>query len=169
MQKRSNMAFWNFWKSNTNGDEKLRHIKTLRGQKSIDIAIANGTNLIIRKVEPFSTVKCKYCIYKNKLTGKEFKIYDFRDEIDYSDDFELVQDWTYEYYNYDFQKEAAYVIPEDIKDGEIVIVDDLIENFLGYHHNQGISERLKSCKAVWKNNDLQIKYNPDIDCIKVVG
>lgn len=163
------MAFWNFWKMKIKGDKKLRKIKTLRGQKSIDIAITNRTNLIIRKVEPFSTIKGKYSIVKNKLTGKESKIYDFRDQRGYSEHFEIVKDWTYEYNNYVFPKEAAHVIPQDIKDGEFVIVDDLIENFLGYQNNQGGSERLKSCRGLWKNNALQIQYNPDIDCIKVIG
>ena len=46
---------------------------------------------------------------------------------------------------------------------------DLIEIFLSYYYNQGGSERLKSCKAIWKNNDLEILYNPNIDCINVVG
>jgi hypothetical protein len=49
------------------------------------------------------------------------------------------------------------------------MVDDLIENFLCHHYNQGGSERLKSCKAVWKNNDLQIQYTPDIYRMRAVG
>lgn len=163
------MAFWDFWRNKNKGDEKIRKIKTIRGQKGIDHAIANGTKLIIRNVKPFSAVKGKYCIVKNKKSGKEFKIYDFRDEKGYSDDYEIIKDWTYEYNNYDFPKEAAYIIPNDIKEGEIVMVDDLIENFLCHHYNQGGSERLKSCKAVWKNNDLQIQYNPDIYHMRAVG
>ena len=163
------MAFWNFWKRKTAGDEKLRRIKTLRGQKSIEIAIKKGNCLIQRKAEPFSVVTGKYCIVKNKTTGMEFKIYDFRDEKGYSDKFETIKDWTYQYHDYNFPKEAAYVIPNDIKDGEIVIVEDLIENFIGYQHNQGNDSRLKSCKAIWKSGDLQIMYNPEIDCVRAVG
>ena len=163
------MTFWNFWKSINKREKSLRKIKTIRGQKGIDNAIANGTKLIIRNVEPFSAVKGKFCIVRNKKSGKESKIFDFRDDRGYSDDFEIVMDWTYQYHSYDFPQEAAYIIPNDIKEGEIVMVDDLIENFLGYHHNQGGSERLKSCKAIWKNNDLQIQYNPDVGCIRAVG
>ncbi len=158
-----------FWKSITKGEESLRIIKTIRGQKGIDNAIANGTKLIIKNVEPFSAVKGKYCIVRNKKSSKESKIFDFRDDRGYSDDYEIVKDWTYQYHNYDFPQEAAYIIPNDIKEGEIVMIDDLIENFLGYHYNQGGSDRLKSCKAIWKDNDLQIQYNPDIDCISAVG
>ena len=126
------MAFWNFWKSITKREESLRKIKTIRGQKGIDKAIANGTKLIIRKVEPFSAVKGKYCIVRNKKSGKESKIFDFRDHRGYSDDYEIVKDWTYQYHNYDFPQDAAYIIPIDIKEGEIVMVDDLIENFLSF-------------------------------------
>jgi hypothetical protein len=163
------MAFWNFWKTKKSEIDNLRKIKTIRGQKNIDKAIANGINLIIKNVEPFSTVEGKFCIVKNKKSGKTFKIYDFRDERGYSDDFEIVQDWTYNYKKHQFPHGAAYVIPEDIKDGEIVFVEDLIENFLSYHYNQGGSDRLKSCKAQWRNNDLIILYNPDVDCLKVIG
>lgn len=162
------MAFWKFWKKN-NRDEKVRKIKTLRGQKKIDNAIAKGTKLIIKNVEPFSTVKGKYCLVQNKKTGKKYRIHDFRDTRSFSKDYEVIQDWTYEYHNYDFPKVAAYVIPNDIKDGEIVRVMDVIENFLSYKSNQGRTERLKSCKAIWKNNDLEIQYNPDVDCIRAVG
>jgi hypothetical protein len=159
------MALLSFW----GRDEKLRIIKTLRGQKSIDSAIAKGATLIFRKVEPFSTVKGKYCIVKNKRYGLKFKIYDFRDRKNNSDEYEVIRDWTYVYHHYDFPQEAAYVVPYDIKEGEIVLIEDLIENFLSYRDNQGGSKRLKSCEAIWKNNDLQIQYDPDRDCAYAVG
>ena len=66
------MAFWNFWKRKTNGNEQLRRIKTIRGQRNIDSAIKKGNYLIDRKVEPFSVVTGKYSIVKKKTTGKEF-------------------------------------------------------------------------------------------------
>jgi hypothetical protein len=147
----------------------LRKITTLRGKKNIEKATNKGLHLLIKKVEPFSTVKGKFCIVRNKKTGRETKIYDLRDSRGYSDDFEKVKDWTYQYHIYNFPEEAAYVVPSDIKEDEIVFIDDLIENFLSYTHNQGGSKRLKGCRAIWKNNDLQILYNPDIDCIRAVG
>lgn len=147
----------------------LREIKTIRGQKNIDDAIANGSKLIIKKVEPYSDVIGKYCIVRNKKSGKESKIYDFRDDRAFSDDFEIVKDWTYQYHHYDFPPEAAYVIPKDIEEWEMVIIDDLIENYLSYYYNQGGSKRLKSCKAIWVNNQLQILFNPNTDRINVIG
>jgi hypothetical protein len=73
------MAIWNFCKSKNREISNLKIIKTIRDQKNIDKAIAQGINLIIKNVEPFSTVEGKYSIGKNKKTGKEFKINDFRD------------------------------------------------------------------------------------------
>ena len=169
MQKNYNMSFWNFWKSKVKAGNLPRKIKTLRGQKNIETAISNGTKLIYRNVEHFAAIKGKFCIVKNKKSGKEQKIYDFRDSRSHSDEYEVVTDWTYQYHDYNFPQEAAYAIPDDIKEGEVVFIDDLIENFLGYHYNQGGTDRLKSSNAVWKNNDLQILYNPDKDCVKVVG
>ena len=163
------MSFWSFWKRTTNKENALRKIITLRGKKNIEKAIEKEAHLIFRKVEPFSTISGKFCIVRNKTTGIKFRIYDFRDNRRWSDKYEIITDWTYIYDDYNFPEEAAYVIPKDIKVGEIVFVDDLIENFHGYMHNQGDSRRLKGCKAIWNNNDLQILYNPKVDCIQVVG
>ncbi len=163
------MALGNLWKRKSNDKVEFRCIKTIRGQKNIDRAIKKGNYLIHRKVEPFSEVIGKYAIVKNKKTGKEYKITDFRDEKGYSDQYEVITDWTYLHHEHNKPKVAAYVIPNDIRDGEIVIVKDLIENFIGYQHNQGIAIRLNSCRAIWKNGDLEIQYDPDIDCISAVG
>jgi hypothetical protein len=45
----------------------------------------------------------------------------------------------------------------------------LIENLPGFDYNQGGSDRLKKCKAVWENNDLIIQYNPKVDCKTIIG
>ncbi len=163
------MSFWKFWKNKSKKRNGLRIIETVRGKEKIEIALKNGFRLINRNVEPFSDVTGKYCFVKNKKTGRKIKLYDFRDERAFSDEYEIVQDWTYQYFNYSFPDEAAYVIPDNIKEDEIVFVEDLIENFLGYYHNQGDSERLKGCKAIWKNNDLQILYIPQVNIIRAVG
>ncbi len=157
--------------SNTDKKEadKLRKIKTLRGKQHIDEAKKKGVLLIYRKAKPFTVTVGKFCIVRNKITGLESKVSDFRDGRDRSNEYEVVQNWKYVYYTYDFPKKAAYVIPNDIKEGEIVFVDDLIENFLAYTYDQGQDERLSSSKAIWKNKDLHILYNPNTDCHRIYG
>ena len=166
------MAFWNFWKKKKIEiveKSDIRIIETLRGIDAIENAKKENKNLLYRKVEPFRVYTGKYCKLRNKLTGISFKIYDFRDSRGWSDKYSIITDWTYSYYNYDFLDEAAYIIPSDIKEGEIVFVKDLIENYIGYSHNQGTDNRLSGYQAIWKNNDLEILFNPEIDSIRAVG
>jgi hypothetical protein len=166
------MAFWNFWKSKKTGNDStkgIRIIKTVRGIDNIERAKKKNKHLLYRKVEPFSVCKGKYCILRDKLTGDSFKVYDFRDSRTWSDKYSIVTDWTYTYRNYDFPDEAAYIIPSDIEEGEIVFVKDLIENYIGYSHNQGAKRRLKGYEARWINNDLEILFNPEINSIRAVG
>ena len=166
------MAFWNFWKSKKIEIEEIsdfRIIETIRGIDAIENAKKENKHLLYRKVEPFSVCTGKYCKLRNNLTRIPFKVYDFRDSRTWSDKYSIITDWTYSYYNYDFPNEAAYIIPNDIKEDEIVFVKDLIENYIGYSHNQGTESRLSGYEAKWKNNDLKILYNPEINCERVVG
>lgn len=163
------MAFWKFLNTGKNLGNNLRKIKTIRGQKSIDKARLKGFNLLHKKVEPFTVTTGKYCLLKNKLFGTKHKIVDFRDSKYYSDKYEIIKDWTYLYHEYKFPPKAAYLIPDDIQEGETVEIEDLIENFLEYTYNQGGSGRLKSARAVWEDNDLKILFNPAKDVIHVVG
>ena len=166
------MAFWNFWKSKKieiDSTSVIRIIETARGIDAIEKAIKENKHLLYRKVEPFRVCTGKYCKLRNKLTGISFKIYDFRDSRGWSDKYSIIKDWTYLYYNYDFPYKAAYIIPSDIKEGEIVFVKDLIENYIGYSHNQGTDNRLSGYQAIWKNNDLEILFNPEIHSIRAVG
>ena len=74
--------------------------------------------------------------------------------------FERVIDWTY-YYPYTFNSPfAAYLIPKDIKTGERVFIEDLIEDYIGASWNQGNTYRLDSCEAIWNGTDLEIQYDP---------
>ena len=166
------MAFWNFWKSkkiDIESTSNIRIIETVRGIDAIENAKKVNKHLLYRKVEQFSVCTGKYCKLRNKLTGTTIKVYDFRDNRTWSDNYSIITDWTYSYYNYDFPDEAAYIIPNDIKEDEIVFVKDLIENYIGYSHNQGVQSRLKGFNAKWKNNNLKILYNPEFNSVRAVG
>jgi len=163
------MGLFNFWKKKSKNGE-MRIIKTIRGKKALQKSNKLKHKIIIRNVEPFQTVSGKYCIVKNKKTGRTQNLYDFRDpRLGFGDDYEIVTDWTYKYVNHEFPNEAAYVIPDDIQEGEVVFIKDLIENLIGHTYNQGGNSRLVSCKARWVNDDLKILYDPDRDVIRIVG
>jgi hypothetical protein len=73
---------------------------------------------------------------------------------------ETVIGWTF-YYPYQFENPfAAYLVPPDIKIGEKVILEDLIEDVVSHTWNQGDTFRLKSCAAVWGGQDFVILHEP---------
>lgn len=157
-----------FWDRNNNSKE-LRVIKTARDKESINMAAKSGFKPLIKKVEPSEEICSKYSVAQNKKTGEIVTIGDFRDSIDSENDFEIVIDWTY-YYPYSFKSPfAAYLIPEDIKIGERVFIEDLIEDYIGASWNQGNTYRLEGCEAIWNGTYLEIQYNPAINRSEFMG
>ncbi len=51
-----------------------------------------------------------------------------------------------------------YLVPVDIKVGERVVLEDLIEDYIGSYIND-IPYRLKQCEAVWNGKDFDIDYD----------
>jgi hypothetical protein len=150
-----------FWDTNKNTQE-LRVIKTARDKNSINVAAKIGFMPLIKKVEPSEKIRSKYSVLQNKKTGEIEIVGDYRDDfyLDENNDFETVIDWTF-YYPHNFKSPfAAYLIPKDIKIGERVFLEDLIEDYIGASWNQGDTYRLKSCEAIWNGSDLEIKYDP---------
>jgi hypothetical protein len=140
---------------NTNG---LRVIKTARDEESINDAARNGFFPLLRKVEKSDEIRSKYAILQNKKTGEIEVIGDFRGGFG-SNDHEMVIDFTF-YYPHNFPSPfAAYLIPRDIKIGDRVFLEDLIEDYIGASWNQGDTYRLESCEAVWNGKDLDIQYD----------
>lgn len=138
-------------------------IKTARNKESINEAAKAGYKLIIKKVEPSSQIRSKYSVVQNINTGEIEVLGDLRVRLDYDNDpnFETIIDWTL-YYPYNFESPfAAYLIPPDLEKGEIVLVEDLIEDIVGSVWNQGDAYRLESCEAIWNGEDLIIQNNPE--------
>jgi len=161
------MAFWN---RNKNSKE-LRVIKTARDKDSINRAAKNGLKPLMKKVEPSAQIRSKYLVYQNTKTGEIEIIGDYRGVIhsDEHNNFEKVIDWTF-YYPHSFKSPfAAYLIPKDIKIGERVFIEDLIEDYIGASWNQGDTYRLESCEAIWNGTDLEIQYDPKSNRSNFIG
>jgi len=145
---------------NKNSHE-FRVIKTARDTDSINKAARNGLRPLIKKVEPSDKIRSKYSVVQNKKTGEIEVIGDYRggNHSDGNSDFEKVINWTF-YYPHNFKSPfAAYLIPIDIKIGERVFLDDLIEDYIGASWNQGDTYRLESCEAIWDGSDFIIQYD----------
>jgi hypothetical protein len=138
-------------------------IKTARNKESINEAALNGYRLIIKKVEPSSRIRSKYSVVQHIETGEIEVIGDLRVRLDYDHDpnFETIIDWTL-YYPYNFESPyAAYLIPPDLKYGQRVMVEDIIEDIVAGIWNQGDAYRLESCEAIWNGEDLIIQNEPE--------
>lgn len=64
---------------------------------------------------------------------------------------------------------AAYLISKDIKIGERVFIEDLIEDYIGASWSQGDTYRLDSCEAIWNGTDLEIQYDPRSNRADFIG
>jgi hypothetical protein len=159
-----------FWEKNKNSNE-LHVIKTARDKESINQAAKNGYRPLIKKIEPSDKIRSKYSVIQNKQTGEIEIIGDYRMGVRMNKEipFETVIDWTY-YYPHTFNSPfAAYLIPKDIKTGERVFIEDLIEDYIGAKWNQGDTYRLESCEAIWNGTDLEIQYDPKANRSDFIG
>jgi hypothetical protein len=162
----------------------LRVIKTARDKDSINRAAESGYRPLLKKVEPSDKIRSKYAVVQNTETGDIEIIGDYRSKLyerndlptrlsrifpDIKNDFEIVIDWTF-YYPHNFKSPfAAYLIPKDIQIGERVLIEDLIEDYIGAQWNQGDTYRLQSCEAIWNGKDLKIQYDPNVNRSDFVG
>lgn len=49
-------------------------------------------------------------------------------------------------------------MPADLKTGEKVFLEDLIEDLVGMVWNQGNAYRLECSEAIWTGHDFEIQY-----------
>jgi len=144
--------------TNRKNANDLRIIKTARDEESINNAARNGFFPLLRRVEKSDEIRSKYAILQNMKSGEIEVIGDFRGGCG-DNDYEMIIDFTF-YYPHNFPSPfAAYLIPRDIKVGERVFLEDLIEDYIGASWNQGDRYRLESCEAVWNGKDFDIQYD----------
>jgi hypothetical protein len=125
----------------------LRIIKTLRGKEEIKNAINSGQKVLKQKVEPLENIRVTDLHIKDKKTGEiTIEPYSIHTLADDDSKYEIVKKATY--YPYKFPPTAAYLLPDDLKIGEKVILEDLIEDIVGASHAWG-TYRLDSAEAVW--------------------
>jgi hypothetical protein len=153
--------------NDNSNDIELRVIKTARNLESINEAVALGFKPLIKKLEPSSEIRTKYCVVQDTVSGKIEVLYDYRSDIE--PNFEIVIDWSF-YYPYHYKSPyAAYLIPNDIKIGERVFLEDLIEDYARASWNQGDTYRLKSCEAIWNGKTFDIQFKPQKKESRFIG
>lgn len=153
------------WNKN---NKYLRIITTARDLNSINKAVKNGFKVVVIKIEPSIKIRTNYSVVQNKITGEVKVVGDLRGSYD-KDEFKTLVDWA-SYYPHNFKSPfAAYLIPLDIKIGEAVFIEDLIEDFIGSSWNQGSNYRLEGCEAIWNGSALEIQYDPTRNIHEFIG
>ncbi len=155
-----------FGKSSQNPNH-LRVIKTARTFKKINAAAQEGFRPLVKPVIPSPDIHEMVAVSQNTITGEIMLSGDCRYPFD--EGYECVVPYTC-YYPYHFpQPYAAYLIPADLKEGEQVWIEDLIEDIVAVFGNQGYQPRLKSCEAVWENGNFRILFDPEKDAEVWIG
>lgn len=148
-------------KSSPNNPKEYRVIKTARSLKAINKAVKKGFNPILKRVEPSKEIQSKYTLFQSTETNKIELVVDARavHRLEKNPNYIKVIDTTF-YYPYNFKSPfAAYLVPPDLKEGEVVYLEDLIEDLIGFKWNQRVTHRLSSCEARWNGKDFDILYD----------
>ncbi len=138
-----------------NDNRAIRVIRTARTEEDINQAAREGYFPLVKKVSPSPEIRSKFAVYQNPKTGEISVVGDYRaarggDEV---------IEFTF-YYPHNFPSPfAAYLIPPGLQIGEVVILEDLIDDLIGGRWNQGDVYRLKSCEAEWNGKDFIIHYD----------
>jgi len=149
--------------------KELRIIKTARSIEDANNAADMGFIPLVKKLKPLKKLFNTVGVFRNKKTNRleeaeGYVVFHRGGMISYEDEseWELVVPF-YKYYPYKFDNDyAAYLIPHDIKKGEKVVLEDLIEDYYGgsfwSHHI-----RVESLQAIWTGDDFSILYDPETD------
>lgn len=151
-----------------NLENNIRVVKTARNKEAINEAAEQGFWPLVKPVIPSPHIKSKFAVLQDKGTGKIEVAADYR-LINAYPNMETVIDFTY-FYPYQFESPfAAYLVPQDIAIGEIVFLEDLIEDVVGASWNQGDAYRLNGCKAVWDGKEFVLVIEPNQAYNNIVG
>ena len=140
---------------------KWRVIKTARTVEAINKSAKEGYFPLITKVGDLSLFRSKCLFSQNLKTGEITAVVsDFRSfggflkEDDPNQKHFRFDKPTYKY-EYDIPF-AAYMIPNDLNIGEIVFIEDIIEDYMDTYWNQGNVTRLMQGEANWTGEEFKI-------------
>lgn len=142
-----------------------RVVKTARTAAAINEAARKGSRPLIRPVKQSEEIWARLLVFQNPDTG----------EVEESGDLRYIPSGMEEaldlkFYPHSFPSPyAAYLIPPDLKPGDEVWLEDLIEDVVGATWNQGPQFRLDACAAVWNGEDFELQYDSDQDIEVYIG
>lgn len=142
-----------------NNPNNLRVIKTARTEESINAAAREGFRPLLKAVEPSKEIHHLVAVYQNRITGEIELSSDQRWEWQ-GEGYELVLPFRL-YYPYQFPTSfAAYLVPPDLEEGEVVWLEDIIEDIIAVFGSQGYHPRLEAYEAIWTNGNFKVLFDP---------
>ncbi|HIA18878.1 MAG TPA: hypothetical protein EYN03_08985 [Planctomycetes bacterium] len=152
---------WMKLKQQNESNGGLTVIKTARTAEEINSAARKGVFPLVKLVQPSEQIRSKFAVMQNQKTGEIEVIGDYRalSDLDSNSDYEMVIDFTFVYPLSVPSPFAAYLVPKDLAVGERVLLEDLIEDYVGASWNQGDVYRLEACEAIWNGDDFDIQYS----------
>lgn len=150
--------------------EGLRIIRTARSKEAINEATKKGYWPLVKPVVRNPEIKSKLAVIQNPETGEIEVLADYRgNKLINGKPANTVIDFTY-YYPYHFENPyAAYLIPSDLKVGEKVFIEDLIEDIIGSRWNQSDCYRKPHCEAIWDGKDFELPEGLATDVNTMIG
>ena len=134
-------------------------VKTARNLATMVDGQVRGYRLAFRRCGQHGTIGSKYIVYQHNSTGELWWSVDYRSEIPdrgAAHEWTLVADWFFHRADLPFPL-AAYLVPQGLKRGQRVLLEDLIEQVGVEYWNQGDSHRLLSSVAVWNGDDFELE------------
>lgn len=140
----------------------VRTIRTARTEEEINRAAREGYFPLVKRVKQSKKIRSKFAILQSKTTGEIEVIGDFRGGSRL-ENAKMVIDFT-SYYPHNWPSPyAAYLLPPDLKKGERVFLQDLIEDHVQARWNQGDAFRMQSCHATWNGEDFVLHPSDTIE------
>jgi hypothetical protein len=132
-------------------------IHTGRTEKSINKATKQGLRIVLVDVTPSPQVYDTLFLFQNTASGEIAARGDVRGV---PSGWEHIRSTTH--YPYQFPSPiAAYLVPPDLPKDTRVWLEDVIEDILAAHGNQGHNPRLASAEAIWNGNTFEIQFDKD--------
>ncbi len=152
-------------------DKDLPVIRTARTRVEINLGAMIGERPLVKRVEPTNGRITSFMqVWQNRVSG-EISV---QSDVRYPGFHENPEDWTLVLENLQYDETlhlpepfAAYLVPPDLVVGELVWLEDVIENFIGSVHHGAY--RLRGVEAIWTGDDFDVQYDESTDVTYYLG
>ena len=148
---------------------ELRKIRSAFGETEINEGVQKGYTPLIKWVHQNNhRLRMKSIVYQHVETGEVYIAHDYRDNPKDSKFKKVLEKIHYPHRR--TSPVGAYLIPMDLKVGERVYLEGVLDDYIGEVSNQGDYHRLKGCSAIFLGLDKGFALEFDeSDVVEVIG